>query len=168
MKITGRHLAVTEALTERVRERCSRLLKYGISLDRMEVILSVNKLQHIAEAVCSVGRKRFQAKTSTLEMYVTIDQLVDRLETQIRKEKDKQTKHKGRKRQKSVRGAVPLDGLQEPVHVMKPKIAVLSTEAARKRLDERPGALVVFTSVESGKLQILQRGDNGQVVLIDP
>ena len=167
MKITGRHLVVTAALTRHVRERCSRLLKYGVSMERIEIVLSVNKLQHMAEAICSVGKRRFQAKTSTREMYMTIDQLVDRLESQIRKQKDKRTAHKGT----GPKGSQPLVRREmdhPPMEVVRPKLSVLSREAAKEQLDVRPGSLVVFTSADSGKLQILQRGENGQIVLIDP
>ncbi len=167
MKITGRHLVVTSALRRHVLERFERLEKYGVELDRSQVILGVNKLQHVAEAICAVGKKRFQAKTSTQEMYATIDGLVARLDAQLRKHKDRRTEHKGKKVRALALAAE--DGpAVEDIEVVRPKVAVLSRERAKDRLDARPGSLMLYTCVDSGKLQILQRGDNGQVVLIDP
>src|SRR6476659_4476176 len=95
MKITGRHMDVTSALKRYIRARFERLERYDVSLDRLEVVLSVTKLQHTAEVVCSIKGKRFQAKTSTREMYATVDQLVDRLDGQIRKYKERRAEHKG-------------------------------------------------------------------------
>ena len=165
MKITGRHMDVTPALKRYIRARFERLERYDASLDRLEIVLSVTKLQHTAEVVCSIKGKRFQAKTSTREMYATIDQLVDRLDGQIRKYKERLVEHKGRKKR-----AVPppLPATDEELKIVRPKIAVLSRNEARNRLEADPGAMVLFTCADSGKLQILRRSESGHVVLIDP
>jgi putative sigma-54 modulation protein len=166
MKITGRHMDVTPALKRYIRARFERLERYDVSLDRLEIVLSVTKLQHTAEVVCSIRGRRFQAKTSTREMYATVDQLADRLDGQIRKDKERRTEHKGpRKRAMSVE---PQPADSEDVRVIRPKIAVLSRSEARNRLDAGPGAMVLFTCADSGKLQILRRSESGHVVLIDP
>jgi len=168
MKITGRHMEVTPALRQHIRARFERLDRYDVPLVRLELILSVNKLQHIAEVACNVGGKRFQAKTSTREMYATIDQVVARLDAQIKKYKERRAEHKGRKKP-SVSSPEPSAMLsQEDVKVVRPKLAVLSRLEARRQLGPSPGALLMFTCSESGKLQILQRVETGHVVLIDP
>ena len=167
MKITGRHMDVTPALKRYIRTRFERLERYDVSLDRLEVVLSVTKLQHTAEVVCSIRGKRFQAKTSTREMYATVDQLVDRLDRQIRKYKERRVEHKGRT--KRALPPPPPEGLDhDEFKIVRPKIAVLSRSEARNRLDRDPGAMVLFTCADSGKLQILRRSETGHVVLIDP
>lgn len=161
---------VTAALKRHIRSRFERLDRYDVSLVRLEVILGVSKLQHTAEASCSVGGKRFQAKTSTREMYATIDQLVDRLDAQIRKYKERRVEHKGRKKPQvaSSVAATSSNHGDVDVKVVRPQLAVLSRLEARSQLGHRPGAMVLFTCSESGKLQILQRSEGGQIVLIDP
>ena len=52
--------------------------------------------------------RRIQAKATTPEMYVTIDQLVTRLAAQIRKHKERQADHKGQSRNWHARGCDPL------------------------------------------------------------
>jgi ribosomal subunit interface protein len=167
MKITGRHMVVTSALKRYIKSRFERLERYDVSPDRLEIVLSVTKHQHAAEVVCSIRGKRFQAKTSTTEMYATVDQLVDRLDKQIRKYKERRVAHKGRKKTQlpaPVGASADLNDLK----IVHPKIAVLSRKEARDRLDADPGAMVLFTCVDSGKLQILRRSETGHVVLIDP
>ena len=165
MKITGRHMDVTPALKRYIRARFDRLDRYDVSLDRLEIVLSVTKLQHTAEVVCSIKGRRFQAKTSTREMYATVDQLADRLDGQIRKYKERRTEHKGRTK-RQLPAAAPAEG--EDLKIVRPKVAVLSRGEARNRLDAGPGAMVLFTCADSGKLQILRRSESGHVVLIDP
>jgi len=169
MKITGRHLIITPALRHHIESRFERLARYEVRLSHMEVILSVSKLQHSAEVVCMMQRRRIQAKASTQEMYATIDQLVDRLGVQIRKYKERQADHK-EPAKRSVR-KIPRLALrkeEEDLEVIRPVRAVLTLEEAKRRLDPLPGSLVVFTSLSSGNLQILQRIDRDRVVLIDP
>ena len=169
MKITGRHLVITSALRQHIVSRFERLMRYEVKLNHLEVILSVSKLQHRAEVVCTMQRRRIQAKASTLEMYATIDQLVDRLGTQMRKHKERQTDHKEPAKKsvrKILRQAVHKE--REEIEVVRPALAVLTLEDAKRRLDPLPGSLVVFTALSSGKLQILQRLDGDRVVLIDP
>lgn len=169
MKITGRHLVITPALRQHIDSRFERLVRYEVTLSHLEVILSVSKLQHSAEVVCTMQGRRIQAKASTREMYATIDQLVDRLGVQIRKHKERQADHK-EPTKRSVRKIPPpvLRKEEEELEVIRPVRAVLTLEDAKRRLDPLPGSLVVFTALASGKLQILQRIDRDRVVLIDP
>lgn len=167
MKVTGRHMDITPALRRHIRSRVERLQRYDVKIDRVEFVLSVSKLQHMAEAVCVINGKRFQAKTSTGEMYGTIDQVIDRLVAQVRKYKEKLKTYKGRKR-------IPLSSPRplsasgnEGVKVVRPKIPTLSRTEAKDQLDGNPGAMMIFTCADSGKLQILRRMENGAVVLID-
>ncbi len=171
IKITGRHLVITSALRQHVESRFERLVRYEVKLTHLEVILGVSKLQHHAEVVCTMQGRRIQAKASTREMYATIDQLVDRLGTQIRKHKERQTDHKEpvkRSARKILSSAVRKEEEEEKIEVVCPPKVVLTLEDAKRRLDSLPGSLVVFTARSSGKLQILQRLDRDRVVLIDP
>jgi putative sigma-54 modulation protein len=169
MKITGRHLVITPALRQHIENRFERLVRYEVRLSHLEVILGVSKLQHSAEVVCTMQGRRIQAKASTREMYATVDQLVDRLGTQIRKHKERQADYK-EPAKRSVRKVLPsvIHKEEDEIEVVRPVRAVLTLEDAKRRLDPLPGSLVVFTARSSGKLQILQRLDRGRVILIDP
>ena len=169
MKITGRRLVITPALRQHIESRFERLVRYEVALSHLSVILSVSKLQHSAEVVCTMQGRRIQAKASTPEMYATVDQLVDRLGAQIRKHKERQADHKepAKRLSRKIAPLVPRNE-EEELEVIRPVRAVLTLEDAKRRLDPLPGSLVVFTSLSSGKLQILQRVDRDRLVLIDP
>lgn len=169
MKITGRHLVVTPALKAHVDKRFARLERYDVTLTHLEVILSVSKLQHTAEVVCTMQGRRLQAKASTPEMYATIDQLVTRLAAQIRKYKERQTDHKvpvKKAARKALRAPLPQEEVE--IEVVRLPRTLLTLGEATGRLDPLPGSLLVFTLRSTGKLQILQRIDRDRVMLIDP
>lgn len=102
LRITGRHMDVTPALRSYVETRFGRLDRYGLKVGSLQIVLGVEKLQHKAEVTGAVSGKRIQAKTSTSEMYATIDALVDRVDAQFRKWKDRLANHKPAKSKKPV------------------------------------------------------------------
>lgn len=94
LRITGRHLDITSALRSYVETRFGRLDRYDLKVGSLQVVLGVEKLQHMAEVIGRVNGKPLQAKTSTREMYATIDALVDRVDAQFRKRKGRLANHK--------------------------------------------------------------------------
>jgi putative sigma-54 modulation protein len=102
LRITGRHMDVTPALRSYVETRFGRLDRYGLKVGSLQIVLGVEKLQHKAEVTGAVSGKRIQAKTSTSEMYATIDALVDRVDAQFRKWKDRLANHQPAKSKKPV------------------------------------------------------------------
>ena len=80
LRMTGRHLKITPALREYVETRFARLDRYGLDVGSLQVVMGVEKLNHTAEVIVVVNGKALQAKTSTREMYATIDDLVDRID----------------------------------------------------------------------------------------
>jgi ribosome hibernation promoting factor len=168
MQITGRQLVITPAIRRHVESRVARLDRYDVRIAHITMILGVNKLEHTAEVVCTLQGKRVQAKVSTQEMYASIDQAIARLETQIRKFKERLVDHKGiRKRVFPRSGFGASEGIDDidVIHVTPSK---LSLDEAKEQLESLPGSLVLFASSKSGKLQILKRLVNGRMALIDP
>jgi ribosome hibernation promoting factor len=168
MQITGRQLVITPAIRRHVESRLARLDRYDVRIERIAVILGVNKLQHTAEVVCVLQGKRVQAKVSTQEMYSSIDQVIARLEAQIRKRKERLVDHKGLRKRVFPRTGRSVSESLDDIDVIRITPSMLSLDEAKNRLESTPGSLVVFTSSISGKLQILKRLVNGRVALIDP
>lgn len=170
LRITGRHMDVTSALRRYLETRFARLDRYELKAGIVQVVLSVEKLQHKAEAVCVVHGKRVQAKTSTREMYATIDALVDRIDGQLRKLKERVVSHKPAKatRARSVR-ALAAELAEEPsFKVERRAVPVLSLAEAHDRFDGHNETFLLFANVETGNLHILQRAVSGRVLVIEP
>ncbi|MCP9454513.1 MAG: ribosome-associated translation inhibitor RaiA [Nitrospira sp.] len=98
LRITGRHLEITPALREYVEMRFRRLDRYDLKMESLQVVLGIEKLRHTAEVVGTVHGRPLQAKTSTKEMYASIDALVDRVDAQLRKWKGRLVDHKAERK----------------------------------------------------------------------
>jgi len=169
LMITGRHVAITPALRHYVETRMERLDRYGLKLGTLQILLSLEKFHHVAEVVGVVQGRRLQAKTSTEEMYASIDQVVDKLDAQLRKLKERRVNHKfgdqPRVRAVTRKAAVQEDG---DVEVVRPTLDVMTVEEAVKALDATPTGVLMFLNALSGNVQVLQRLPDGKVSLIDP
>ncbi len=91
INLTGRHLEITPAIREHVTSKMTKLKKHFDNLIDINVILSVDKLQQKAEATVHLSGKAIFAETEDSNLYVAIDNLVDSLDRQILKHKDKST-----------------------------------------------------------------------------
>jgi putative sigma-54 modulation protein len=171
LRITGRHMNITSALRDYVETRFERLDRYGLKTGSLQVVLGVEKLQHKAEVVGTVNGKRVQAKTSTREMYATIDALVDRVDAQFRKWKERLVNHKPSKTKRS-RVAEPRMKWQPEdfVGVERQAVPTLSIGEAQKQFiaESSNSPFLLFVNVANGKFHVMQRGVGGRPAVIEP
>lgn len=91
--ITGHHVEVTAALRAYVTEKMQKLERHFDRVNSVNVILNVEKLQHQAEATVNAGGRTIFAAETAKDMYVSIDLLIDKLDRQVRRLKDRITDH---------------------------------------------------------------------------
>lgn len=93
INITGHHVDLTPALRAYVTEKMQKLARHFDQLNSIHVILNIEKLQQQAEATVNAGRRTLFATHSAADMYASIDGLVDKLDRQVRRHKERITNH---------------------------------------------------------------------------
>ena len=93
VSITGHHVEVTEALKAHVEDKISKLKRHFDHVTDIHVILTVEKLAQKAEATVQISGAKLFAEDTQENMYVAIDNMVDKLDRQIIKHKEKITSH---------------------------------------------------------------------------
>ena len=84
--ISGRHVAVTDAMREHARVRAERLERLSEHLMGAKITLSMEGGRQIAEIVASVRRHgEMVAKSESHDMYLSIDQATSKIEKQLQK-----------------------------------------------------------------------------------
>lgn len=89
INITGHHVELTAALREFVEKKFSKLERFFDQIINIQVTLTVDKLRQIAEADIKVAGSELHASSESEDMYTSIDQLMDKLERQLIKYKEK-------------------------------------------------------------------------------
>ena len=101
LNLTGHHVVITAALRDYVDNKLERLQRHFDHLTDVHCILTVEKLQHKAEATVHVSGGKLYADAIEDDMYAAIDGLIDKLDRQVKKHKEKLTDHHARDAQKS-------------------------------------------------------------------
>ena len=96
LTITGHHIDVTPALRNKVESKMGKLEKHFDHLTDIHCILTVEKLEHKAEATVNVSGGTIHADAIESDMYAAIDALFDKLDRQVIKYKEKLTDHHAR------------------------------------------------------------------------
>ncbi|SEO75231.1 ribosome hibernation-promoting factor, HPF/YfiA family [Aquisalimonas asiatica] len=92
--ITGHHVDLTEALREYVHSKMDKLERHFDNVVNVHVILTVEKLRQKAEATMLLSGAKLYADASAEDMYAAIDGLIDKLDRQVKKHKEKVTDHR--------------------------------------------------------------------------
>ncbi len=100
LSVSGHHVDVTDSLRGNVQSKIECLERHFDLVSDVHCILTVEKLRHKAEAKVSVNGGTIFAETTEEDMYAAIDGLVDKLDRQVRRHKEKMVDHHARKTQK--------------------------------------------------------------------
>ncbi len=92
--ITGRHLEITPALRDYAEKKIEKLEKYFHQLIDTHVIMSVEKLDHVMELMMNGDGVQFYAVEKAGDMYSSVDLLIDKMEKQIVRYREKLSEHK--------------------------------------------------------------------------
>lgn len=93
LNITGHHVEVTPALRDYVTTKLEKVISHFDHVTRVAVILSVEKLHQKAEVTVHVSGKDIFVESDDSDLYAAIDGLVDKLDRQLQKHKQKVTDH---------------------------------------------------------------------------
>ena len=89
LHLTGHQLPITPAIREYVATKLQRITHHFDHVIDVNVIMSVEKLQQKVEATVHVRGKDIFCESSASDMYAAIDGLVDKLDRNIIKHKEK-------------------------------------------------------------------------------
>lgn len=96
INLTGHHVEITPALKDYLNNKMERIERHSDHVTDVHCILTVEKLQHKAEAKVNVTGGSVFADSTDEDMYAAIDGLIDKLDRQIKKHKEKLTDHHAR------------------------------------------------------------------------
>lgn len=98
LQISGHHVEVTPALREYVTSKLDKVTRHFDHVIDVNVILSVQKLKQKAEVTLHVRGKDIYVEMEDADLYASIDMLIDKLDRQVIKYKQKsQDHHRGQR-----------------------------------------------------------------------
>ena len=194
IQVTGRHVSVTEAMKEYCRRRLACLHLDYPKIIEVQILLDVQKYRHTAEVIlhCS-NHITLEASAESDDMYVSVDEVVDKIARQMRKYKTRLMRHH-RPRKHTIRHLdetvlrwewveeVPETesvtigkpeteaNLSEPtvIHSEKYPVKPMFIDEAVLQIEMSSKQFLVFLNAKTEKVNVIYRRKSGDFGLIEP
>jgi len=169
---TFRNMEAGEWLKEYAEKKLSRIERYVDKPVSATVILSMEKFRNVAEIKLSARNIVLQGSEEAKEMTLAIDNVIDKIERQIKKIKQKTRNHKdvASRAEGMDMGAEEFDEFDETSKVAETKKIILepmSLEDAILEMDDSRKMFIIYRDSSSEKVSIIYRRDDGKYVLIE-
>ena len=177
IEFTGRGTDITDRIRVFAKSKIERLTKHLEDIHDVSVVLSVEKYRQRAEISFLSQKRKFNGTEETNDMFQSIDRAVDKLETQVRKHKEKQNTRK-RNTTESIR-LVPIEpveafderSMDERVKIIRtsPILTPMSLEDAVAELDTLDQDFLLFRNSEADNgIQLVYRRSDSHIGFIEP
>jgi putative sigma-54 modulation protein len=171
LRVKGRGVEVTEAIRSYAEKRLGKLERQ-LPDPQIELELSAEhnpsiKASHVAEATVWTKGPVLRARESSQDMRASIDQLVDKLERQVTRYREKRSRRRRASRQAPDEG-IPMN--EEPQIVRTKQFAVkpMNAQEAVLQLELVGHDFFVFRNADSEEVNIVYRRRQGGYGLIEP
>ena len=174
--VTFRHMEPTESLRTYAKDKVSKVEKYLDFPVEAHVVLGVEKFRHLADVTLSLNGTLIKAVEETEDMYSAIDQVMDKVEKQVKRYRSKIISRRTENRKdddKFLMGEPEEEGmdlaLDEPRIDVETMIAKpMDPEEAAIQLNMSPQDFLVFRNSQSREINVIYKRKDGNLGLIKP
>jgi putative sigma-54 modulation protein len=169
--VTFKNIDSSDHLKSYVTEKLDRFDRLLDNPAEANVVLKVEKFRHIAEISVSGDRMKINGKEETEDMYSAIDMVLDKLEKQIKKGKEKVRERRTKSRLKvKMAGLTPPEGddAAPQVKVTHVEYKPMDVDEAILQMDLTNENFLVFTDARTDQINVLYRRNDGDLGLIQP
>ncbi len=164
-----------ESLKKYAEEKVSKLKKYLDIPVEAHIVLSVEKFRHQADITLSLNGTRIKAVEETEDMYSAIDQVMDKIEKQVKRHISKTRDHRPestRDEDSSMNDLAEQDSVlaqDEPVIEVEKMVAKpMDPEEAAMQLNLSKQDFLVFRNSRSNEINVIYRRGDNDLKLIEP
>lgn len=172
ISFTFRNMEPGEWMKEYVEKKLNRIERYIDKPVNASVVLAVEKFRNVAEINLSAKGINLQGREEAKEMTLAIDNVIDKVERQIKKYKQKVRNHKdaASKGATGETGGAEYEEYDEDSRVAETRKIILepmSLDDAVMEMDESKNRFIVYRDSSSENVSILYRRDDGRYLLIE-
>jgi len=169
--ITFKNMDSSDALKDYALKRLSKMDKYIDRTAEAHVVLSVEKRRHKADVTLTANSAKINAVEITEDLYAAIDMVMDKLERQIKKHKEKlQGKKTQQGKASQLLPIAPSNKKAKPRLIYEKNYYVrpMSIEEAIMQMGIIPDNFIIFQNTESKQINMLYKRQNGDLALVEP
>lgn len=169
VSVTFRQLEPSDALKNYVTERLRKFKRYLEGPQEAHVVLGLEKFRHLADVTINSNGRIIKGREESTDMYAAIDLVMDKIDQQLRKMREKMREKGDRSRAPAPAAAPPEETEVLPqVRRRRTEVPPLQLADALELMEKKGDELLVFTNVASGALSILYRRQDGSYLMVEP
>ncbi|HYA03115.1 MAG TPA: ribosome-associated translation inhibitor RaiA [Syntrophobacteria bacterium] len=174
VSVTFRKVEASDTLRDYATEKLHRMKRYVEDPIEAHVVLSVEKFRHLAEVTINANGLVINGAEETGDLYSAIDMVVDKLESQIKRQRRKLRQRKG---EGGARGQMKTSSLEEagfeeetPQVIKTEQVYAkpMDVDEAVMQLELAKSEFLVFTNSKTKSINVLYRRKDGHYGLIEP
>jgi len=174
--VTFKKIDTSSSLKSYVQKKLDKFDKILDSPAEAYVVLSVEKIRHIAEITLTCDKLKIHAREESENMYSSIDALMDKIKIQINKNKEKIRRHMSGNKQSIKDEPLQPDFLQgfsdnlitDQIIIETIDYKPMDIEDAAIELDSGKQSFFVFNNARTQQVNVLYKHNNGKLGLIQP
>jgi len=167
--ITFRHTEPTESLRTYAEEKISKIDKYLDSPCEAHIVLTVEKFRHQADVTLGINGTRIKGVEETGDMYSAIDQVMDKIEKQVKRHLSKIRSHRSENPRDEESDEFAAFSQEEPVIEIEKMVAKpMDSEEAAMQLNLSRQDFLVFRNAKSMEINVMYKRGDGNLGLIEP
>ncbi len=175
IEVSFRKMEQSDALRSYVEDKLSKVLKPLIEPVSAQVVFQVEKYRHISKVTVTANGIIIKGKEETNDMYSSIDLVLDKLDRQVKKYREKIVKHGDRNQIRVFKAShsvisepeipeTPDDMIKHKDITLKP----MSVDEAVMQMELMNKNFLLFNNSHSSQLNVIYVRDDGRYGLIEP
>lgn len=187
VNIAGRQVEVTKALQQFTEKKLSKLEKLLDGPVEAHVVLGIEKHRHLCEMQVRSRTALLSGQSETEDLYASVGDVVDKLERQALKHKEKRKERKKKPTRRAPRAEsaaasepvrrkkvsveeAPAPAARRPRIVRSPRYRLkpLTPDDALLELETTEEAILVYRDAETYRVNVIYRRPDGAFGLVDP
>ena len=182
--LTSRHLEITDDIRTYIEKRARKIEAIFNPVIDFQVVMEVEKNRHQTEITLATRKATFHAQSETHDVFSSLDDVMDKIEAQIRRHKERIKDRRHRLPRREV--AVQLSGNEEdtpveldtddPSNVPSPHFSApekfaskpMSVGEAVMQLRSSGDILLLFLNAQTNQVNVVYEDDNGEYGWVEP
>ena len=178
ISVKGKNFDITDSLRNHAKQKLSKTARFSDSVMTAEVTLATERNWHVAKITLNCKGSDLHAEEKSTDMYNSIDRVVEKLERELKKQREKETNHRasrsatpageesaerepenGKKKEKDDGFGARIESVQR----FTPQS--MTVDEAIKEMESSGDDFVGFLNEDTGKFQLIHRKGRGYGIL---
>ena len=182
--LTSRHLEITDDIQTYIEKRAQKIEAIFNPVIDFQVVMEVEKNRYRTEITLATRKATFHAQGETHDVFSSLDDVIDKIETQIRRHKERIKDRRHRLPRREV--AMQLSGNEEdasvdfdtdnPLNMPVPHFSApekfaskpMSVGEAVMQLQTSGDVLLLFLNAQTNQVNLVYEDDNGEYGWVEP